>query len=81
MGAVRGDTGAFYYLVGVEYEMFGVLALFERYVFLFKLRGVALGDISVVGEKHVHPLFLSEDGGSDSALSASEYYQALAVCY
>ncbi len=48
-GGSRGDAGAFYHLVGVEYEMLGVSALFERYVFLFKLRGVALGDISVVG--------------------------------
>ena len=42
---------------------------------------IAWGYFPAVAQEHVHPFYLSQYGGADAALSASEYHEALACCF
>ncbi len=74
-GAV-GYSGALYDLIGLQHPLFGMSSLFKSDLATAKRLPVVSPERSTIGEKHLQPFLLCQDGRSHPAFSATQYHQS-----
>ena len=66
-----GNTRTLYHLVGIEYLLLSVLALFPLYLVAVEHFLVAVFDFRHIAYKHVETFFLCQYGSSGTAFAGS----------